>query len=895
MLTIAVAGLAGMALRQPGWRPGDAFLGVSYDSLHALASPWSGGTSATSEVAIVYLDLHSHLLEKQDPTRPWPRDLHARLIHRLSTAGASAIVFDIVFSGPGPDPRADTELASAIRESRRVFLAGQAAFGGDRPSQSRDSAERWLEIEAPWPALASGAVAWGLANHRVDDDFVIRRHFPGVASQNQASLAWSVAAWRGVAAARDPEGIPGARDRWIRYYGPPLTVPHVSYARALRPDEVPDTFFRDRIVFVGARPMAGLFHERQDEFRSPFRSWRDPDRFMPGVEVHATELLNLLRHDWLRRSTGAVETGILLAIALVGGALLFRLRPAGAAGAALVFAVATPLGAGMAFRNGTWFPWMIVSGIQIPVLLAGSWLAHFRDWYVIRRHLEAERRAAEARIREQAALIDKANDAILVHDLEGQVLYLNPCAERLYGWTLAECGPGHGARLTADPEAWAVARAASLAQGEWRGELQRRTKTGRPRVVESRWTLIRNEQGAPKSLLVIDTDVTEKRQLEAESLRLQRAEAVGALASGMAHDLNNALAPVLMGSQILARTAATEETRRVLGLMEAGTRRGVDMVRQVLFFARGGPGERRPISLEPLAREMEKLARTTFPRNIAVTLHAPAGLWPVLGNPTELHQVLLNLCVNARDAMPGGGSLDLSLENLTLDSDEAATLRGGRPGDFVCLLVADSGMGIPAEVLPRIFEPFFTTKPEGVGTGLGLSTTARIVKGHEGFLDVTSTPGEGTTFEVYLPRASATVAADRSHKALPPPLGQGECLLVADDDLAVLEMLRRGLVEHGYRVLAASGGAEAVASFAEHSRDIAAVLCDVDMPGLDGPQTAAVIRATHPDIPWLFMSGSTPCAATPADIGGPLLPKPVSLDLLLRRIRDALDTTRPPG
>lgn len=889
LISITLASLVGLALRRPDWRLGDTIQAISYDSLHSFAPPLPDGAAAGSNVIIVYLDLHSYLLEKQDPSQPWPRDLHAQLIRRLMNAGAATIVFDILFAGPGPDARADLALASAIAESGRVILAGQAAQGGTRPSQVPQLAGRWLEIEEPWPLLASGAVAWGLANHLVEDDFVIRRQFPGIRSQARSSLAWTVAERRKGPANLDREAAIENRNRWIRYYGPPLSLPHVSYTQALRPNEVSDDLFRDRIVLVGARPMAGLFLERQDHFRSPFHSWRNPDRFIPGVEVHATELLNLLRDDGLRRPTDSQEILLLLVIASLGGLGIFQARPAAATATAFALALAVPIGATVAFRHGIWFPWLIASGAQIPLLLAGSWLAHFRDWHVTRRRLETERRAAEARIREQAALIDKANDAIFVRDLDGTVLYRNPAAERLYGLRHVPIARDTGEHRLFDAESCHAARSATLTHGEWRGELHHHNRSGQPLVVESRWTLIRDEQGQPKSFLIMDNNVTEQRQLEAESLRLQRAEAIGALASGMAHDLNNALAPVLLGTQILARSATTDETRRVLALMEAGTRRGVEMVRQVLLFARGGPGERRPLSLEPLLREMERLARTTFPRNITVTLHAPHGLWSVLGNPTELHQVLLNLCVNARDAMPQGGSLHLSIENLTLDSEAAATLPGSHPADYVYLLIADSGCGIPADTLPRIFEPFFTTKPEGVGTGLGLSTTARIVRAHGGFIHVTSTPGEGTSFEIYLPRLLVPAPPANELSEKPAPRGRGECLLVADDDLAVLEVLSRGLTDHGYRVIAATGGAEAVASFAEHRDRIDAVICDLAMPGLDGAEASASIRRMNPEVPWLFMSGGAPKPPSANECSADFLPKPVALETLLLRVRETLD------
>ena len=215
-------------------------------------------------------------------------------------------------------------------------------------------------------------------------------------------------------------------------------------------------------------------------------------------------------------------------------------------------------------------------------------------------------------------------------------------------------------------------------------------------------------------MLFINTDVTEKKRLELEFFRAQRIESIGVLAGGMAHDLNNALSPILMGLQLLQKQRSDEETRRMLSVMEENTHRGADMVRQVLLFSRGRDGEKEPLSLGSLVREMERIVRQTFPKSINVAALVPADLWPVLGNATQLHQVLLNLCVNARDAMPHGGELTMAVDNVEVAVDETRQIPNGMPGRFVMLLVSDTGGGIPPEVLPRIFEHFFTTDRKSV-------------------------------------------------------------------------------------------------------------------------------------------------------------------------------------
>jgi CheY-like chemotaxis protein len=288
---------------------------------------------------------------------------------------------------------------------------------------------------------------------------------------------------------------------------------------------------------------------------------------------------------------------------------------------------------------------------------------------------------------------------------------------------------------------------------------------------------------------------------------------------------------------------------------------------------------------------MGKLARDTFPQNITVSGHVAADLWPVRGNATQLHQVLLNLCINARDAMPGGGSLSLAADNMELNEEEARAIPNARPGAFAVLIVSDTGAGIPAEVLPKIFDPFFTTKPEGQGTGLGLSTIARIVKAHDGFITLQSQPGAGTIFEVYLPRFAEAAARSEGKDAAAPPRGQGELILVADDEEAVRELLRRSLEDYGYRVMAVANGAEAVSLFKQKPGEVALLLSDQSMPVMDGREAVAAIRAMRADLPVVFLSGDGEGGAT--DAGGSrekvgYLSKPIELDGLLREVNRRL-------
>ncbi len=363
------------------------------------------------------------------------------------------------------------------------------------------------------------------------------------------------------------------------------------------------------------------------------------------------------------------------------------------------------------------------------------------------------RKQADERIREQAALLDRAQEAISLNDMSQQILYWNKGAERLYGWTPAEALGKNANDLLFQGDLSAPHEALRhlIRQGEWQGELNQVTKAGRKVIIESRWTLLRDDRNEPKSILVMNSDITERKRLEAEYLRTQRVETIGALAGGIAHDLNNSLAPVLMGINLLRKESLSPESSRMLDLMDKSALRGSDMVKQILSFSRGVGGQLAAIDVRHLVEEMVRLAEKTFPRSIKILTMLPGDVARVRGNATQLHQVLLNLCVNARDAMPEGGTLTIEAANATLDSKSLPAGRGLNAGAYVILKVSDTGHGIAPELLGRIFEPFFSTKELNRGTGLGLSTAVGIVKTHGGFLGVTSGVGTGSMFKVCLP------------------------------------------------------------------------------------------------------------------------------------------------
>lgn len=347
-----------------------------------------------------------------------------------------------------------------------------------------------------------------------------------------------------------------------------------------------------------------------------------------------------------------------------------------------------------------------------------------------------------------------------------------------------------------------------LENGTWRGELRHTTKDGTPVDADSRWTLLRNDNGEPMHILAVHTDITSRKEYEARFLRTQRMESIGMLAGGMAHDLNNLLAPIVMGVDFLKQGLRGENETVILETIEASARRGTDLVKQVLSFARGVEGSRIEVRLDMIIREIESIVANTFPKNIRFQSEIQHGLWPVVGDPTQINQVLLNLCVNARDAMPDGGRLTLAARNAEIDEQYSGMGTGIKVGRYIALEVADEGGGIAPELLDRIYEPFFTTKEYGRGTGLGLPTALGIVRSHGGVLNAYSEPGKGSVFKIYLP-ACADNAADVPlvTKVDSLPRGNGQTILVVDDEGAILSITKQTLEAFGYNVLAANDGA----------------------------------------------------------------------------------------
>jgi PAS domain S-box-containing protein len=536
-------------------------------------------------------------------------------------------------------------------------------------------------------------------------------------------------------------------------------------------------------------------------------------------------------------------------------------------------------------------------GTRVPVMVGGALLEKSQQTVVGFVLDLTERQQAEQKIREQAALLDITTDAILVRDWGSQIQFWNKAAERLYGWEVQEAIGKHANELLYRQEALAQLQDIynSLAEcGSWQGELHQVTKQGKDITVASRWTLVRDLEGQPKSILTVNTDITEKKQLEAQFLRAQRMESIGTLASGIAHDLNNALAPILISVQLLEQKILDEQSQRILKMLEKNTRRSSDLIKQVLSFARGLEGQRTTVQVGQLIAEIEQIVKQTFSRAIEIrTDISTPNLWSISGDTSQLHQVLLNLCVNARDAMADGGILEISARNLWIDAQYARMNLDAKVGPYVVVTVSDTGMGIPREIVDRIFEPFFTTKELGKGTGLGLSTVMGIIKSHGGFVQVSSQVGKGTQFQVYLPTGQTIEADCPSAERQELPMGHGELILVVDDEVSIRETTQLSLETYGYKVLVASDGIEAIALYRQHQKEIRIVLIDMMMPSMDGPTTIRILQKMNPHIKIIGVSGLVSNHKMLELVGNSVktfLPKPYTSNELLKNLQLILNT-----
>ncbi|MDJ0693270.1 response regulator [Mastigocoleus sp. MO_188.B34] len=466
-----------------------------------------------------------------------------------------------------------------------------------------------------------------------------------------------------------------------------------------------------------------------------------------------------------------------------------------------------------------------------------------------------ERKQTQQKIRAQAALLDIATDAIFVCDLERKILFWNKAAEYLYGYSKEKAIGKKISQLWHEKNLQQIEAAQNtlIEKGAWEGELHQTAKSGKNLIVESRWTLVREFDHKSQTILVVNTDVTQKKLLESQFLRAQRLESIGTLASGIAHDLNNVLAPILMTAQLLELQLKDERSKKLLPILINNSKRGANLVKQVLSFTRGIEGDRRILQIRHLIWEIKQVVRETFPKSIEVSTYIPQNLWTVSGDTTQLHQVLMNLCVNARDAMPNGGKLSIAAENMVVDENYAQMDLDAREGSYIVINITDTGVGIRPDILDRIFEPFFTTKELGKGTGLGLSTVLGIVKSHGGFIQVFSEIGHGSQFKIYLPAQQTKEYQEEADLEF--PHGNGELILVVDDEDSIRNVTKTSLETHNYKAITAKDGIEAIALYAEHRDEISIVLTDMIMPSMDGITTIRTLQKINPTVKIIAVSG----------------------------------------
>ena len=499
------------------------------------------------------------------------------------------------------------------------------------------------------------------------------------------------------------------------------------------------------------------------------------------------------------------------------------------------------------------------------------------------------------------------SDAIWDWNIAAGTVWWNEGFFTAFGYALGEIEPSYEAwtsHIHSDERPGVIASISAAIASDaitWGAEYRFQRKDQSFASVQDRGYILRDATGQAIRMVGGLRDLTEQKKMEAQFLRAQRMDSIGTLAGGIAHDLNNVLAPILMSIELLKLDPTNDPGRsKMLDTIMLSCRRGADLVRQVLSFARGLDGQRVAIRLRHLIDDLEGMIGETFPRNIQIVSDIPGDIWPVSGDPTQLHQVLLNLAVNARDAMPHGGTLTIAASNVTLDAQYAGTSREAKSGPHVLLKVTDTGSGIPPEVRDRIFEPFFTTKGIGEGTGIGLASVHAIVKSHGGFITVESEVGHGTTFTIHLPADLALRSQVTQHPLarFAPPHGHGELILVVDDESSIREITQQTLEAFGYKVLVATDGAEAVALYAMQSAQISAVLTDMMMPIMDGASTIKVILRINPAARIIAASGiDSKDAVTKAGIAGikHFLAKPYTAETLLLLMREVIDSPASAG
>jgi PAS domain S-box-containing protein len=508
-----------------------------------------------------------------------------------------------------------------------------------------------------------------------------------------------------------------------------------------------------------------------------------------------------------------------------------------------------------------------------------------------RRKAERDLRASEERFRQIAENIQEV--FWMVDSEMEQMLYVSPAFSKIWCRPTESLYTSPGTWIDSvhpdDRESVMKAAGAKWLLGTYDESYRIVRPDGTVRWIRDRGFPVRDDAGRIYRYVGTAEDITDRKKLHEQYLRAQRLESIGMLAAGIAHDLNNVLAPVLMATPMLREHITRADDLEMITTVERSAKRGAALVKQILGFAHGISGEPTPIQSKHLLNDIAAIIRETFPKSIQLETHIARDLWIVNGNPTQIHQVLLNLCVNARDAMPNGGTLTIGAENRILDDLSSLAIEGARPGRWLILHVEDTGSGIEPGILAHIWEPFYTTKTADKGTGLGLSTVRGIVETHRGFTVLSTQAGKGTKFSVYLPVSDGVPGSEAVAPAA--PRGDGEFILVVDDEANIREMVKTIVSRHGYRVHAAVDGIEAISALAQQVGEIDLVVTDIVMPRLGGQQLIDVIRRLNPEAKVLAISGGAQdmdLAALPSSRADAFLMKPFTADALLHEIHNLL-------
>ncbi|MFZ1055134.1 MAG: PAS domain-containing protein, partial [Opitutaceae bacterium] len=541
-------------------------------------------------------------------------------------------------------------------------------------------------------------------------------------------------------------------------------------------------------------------------------------------------------------------------------------------------------------RSGEW-RWVLNRGTVVERDPSG------RAVRMLGTHIDiTKRKRDEEELYLQSAALEATINSVVITDTKGNIEWVNPAFTKATGYSADEV-IGRNPRILKSgkqPDSYYAEMWRTITSGRiWSGEFVNLRKDGGLITEEVTISPVRDPQGAVIHFVAVKQDVSARKLLEKQLFQTQRLEVVGMLASGIAHDLNNVLAPILTGATLVrARMPGDSELQSVVAAMEKSAQRGASIVRQVLTFARGVRGERVPVQLRHLLAEVVSISEETFPKNIKTAADIAKDLWPIVGDASQLDQVVMNLCINARDAMPGGGLLTVTAENMDLDEAFVSMTPAAKVGPHVCIKVSDTGTGIPPDKYDKIFEPFFTTKEVGKGTGLGLATVQGIVKNHGGFVQFKSALGEGTRFEVYLPATPAAVPAPAGEHHPRPPQRHGETILIVDDDESIRIVTAKILRQQGYEILSASNGEQALAIFVQNRAAIRLVLTDMMMPVMDGLALVRVLRRIEPGIRIVGVTGvgePTSLNAIEALDLSALLPKPYTADKLLQTLEKVLE------